>query len=150
MSRGAGEDGAEVAVGRNPAADQDAARSEVLRGVEGSASKVLDDRILKARNEVERLRVEMGKRCCERSRIGRLGVDEVLCAQGSSTLADSCLHPMRLHIAANRSFDAAEGHVEAGRIVMVQAFAGELCSRVAARFLFDLGKGKQVSIRDTV
>ena len=147
---GTGEDGTEMAVGRDSAADQYAARAEVLCGIEGSAGKILDDRVLKARDQVECLRVEMAERCGKRSGVGGFGVDEVLCAQGSSALADSSLYPMGINVAANRSLDAAEGHIEAGRIVMVQAFAGELRGSVPARLLFDLGKGKQVSIRDTV
>lgn len=146
----AGEDSTEMAVGRNPTADQYAARSEVLRGIEGSPGKVLDDRVLEACDEVQRLSIEVDQRRCKRGGVGGFGMNEVLRAQGRSTLTDGSLHSVRLHIAANCGLDAAKGHIEAGRIVVVKALAGELRGSVAARLLFDLGKGKQVSIRHTV
>ena len=85
------EDVAQVAVGGDAAADEDAARSVVLGGVEGGAGEILDDRVLEAGDEVEGLGVEVRQRVGEVGRV-RLCFVQAEVAEGLLAGGDGGLH----------------------------------------------------------
>ena len=146
-----GEDEAQMAVGGDAPTDEDPVRSIVLGGIEGGASEILDDRVLKAGDEVQGFSVEV------RQRVGEVGLVRLCFMQAEvaeSLLAggDGGVHGMELDVAASGCLDAGERHVEARGVYFLRedSLSGELGRGITCGLLFDLREGKQISVGDAV
>ncbi len=138
---------AEFAVGGDASADEEAADAVVLGCMEGGAGEILDDRVLEAGDEVEGWRVEVRERAGEVHGVGLCFVQ----ADGAEGIVAGCdrgLHVVQFDVTADGGFDAGEGHVEAGGIVvgLEGGFSGELGGGVAGGLLFDLREGKEAGV----
>ena len=119
-----------------PRAPKCSAAAKVVRG------EVLDDRVLKAGDEVEGLR----RRQRARSDVGvvRLGLCEASCAQALRAGRDRGLHAVSLDVAAHGGLDAAEGEVEARASSCVErgfARASARCCRWPCALICAKGNG---------
>ena len=139
-----GETAAELGVGGDSPADEQAAGSKVFDGGERGAGQIVGDCGLEAGDEVEGFGVEVGERRSQGFGVGGLRVDEVFGSEGRGAGFDSSAHVVELGVAADGGFDAAEGEVEARGVVAgcQRCFSGELGCGIARGLGLDLGEGE--------